>query len=202
MFEELIVEYCSPTLAGIKTGSLFSVRIRENTEINKDLGRINEVLSEKGIRVLLLKKTEEYALIYVYRPDHLKKDLNDPKARNILKKRGYESSHPDGCIDCLTRRLMGERMFPHEIGLFLGYPPSDVECFIQNPCDGVKCCGCWKAYSEPEKAMDTFRRYRECTNVYREMKKNGKSLAQLAVKTDSKMCRAAIQNFKEVTQYE
>lgn len=29
MSEELIIEHCSPTLAGIKTGSLFSVKIKE-----------------------------------------------------------------------------------------------------------------------------------------------------------------------------
>ena len=73
--------------------------------------------------------------------------------------------------------------FPHEIGLFLGYPPSDVECFMKDPYKGVKCCGCWKAYSEPEKAVKIFRKYKQCTEIYREMNKNGKTLAQLAVYT-------------------
>ena len=90
MSEELIIEHCSPTLAGIKAGSMFSVRVTEDTDINKEVRELNKVLREKGLRVIPLKITSKYALIYIYRPDHLKKDLNDPQALSILKKMGYE----------------------------------------------------------------------------------------------------------------
>ncbi len=183
MSEELIIEHCSPTLAGIKTGSMFSVRITEDTDINMEIRELNRALRKKGLRVIPLKKTSEYALIYIYRPAYLKKDLNDPQALRILKERGYEPENPECCIAQLVRHLKSDKVFPHEIGLFLGYPPSDVKCFMKHPCKGVKCCGCWKAYSEPEKAKKTFVRYRKCTEAYHEMNKNGKSLAQLAVMT-------------------
>jgi len=183
MSEELIIEHCSPTLAGIKTGSMFSVRVTEDTDINKEVRELNKVLREKGIRVILLKKTSKYALIYLYRPDHLKKDLSNPQALSILEKMGYETRDPERCIVQLVRHLKSDEAFPHEIGLFLGYPPSDVECFMKHPSKGVKCCGCWKAYSEPEKAQKMFVRFRKCTQIYHEMNKNGKSLAQLAVMT-------------------
>lgn len=183
MSEELIIEHCSPTLAGIKTGSMFSVRVTDDTDINMEVAELNRMLRGKGLRVIPLKKTGEYALIYLYRPDRLKKDLNDPQALSILKERGYDPQNPECCIAKLVRHLKNYEVFPHEIGLFLGYPPSDVECFMQHPCNGVKCCGCWKAYSEPEKARKTFARYRKCTEAFREMNKNGKSLSQLAVIT-------------------
>ncbi|MBE5899914.1 MAG: DUF3793 family protein [Lachnospiraceae bacterium] len=38
-----------------------------------------------------LKRTSTYALIYIYRPEHLRKDLEDPKAKNILEKKGYNA---------------------------------------------------------------------------------------------------------------
>jgi len=81
----------------------------------------------------------------------------------------------------LVGRLNEEGSFPHEIGLFLGYPPDDVECFMNNPCDGVKCSGCWKAYSDDENARKTFSRYKKCTDVYQRMNLSGKSLSQLTV---------------------
>ncbi len=183
MSEELIIEYCSPTLAGIKSGSMFSVRVTEDTDINKEIRELNRVLRGKGLRVIPLKETSMSALIYIYRPEHLKKDLSDPKALNILRKMGYEPQNPECCIVQLVRHLKSDEIFPHEIGLFLGYPPSDVECFMKDPSEGVKCCGCWKAYSEPEKARKAFNRYRKCTEVYHEMNKRGKTLAQLAVMT-------------------
>ena len=183
MSEELIIEHCSPTLAGIKAGSMFSVSVTEDTDINNEVRELNKILRGKGLRVIPLKKTSRYALIYLYRPAHLKKDLNDPQALSILKKMGYEPQNPECCIVKLVRHLKSDEAFPHEIGLFLGYPPSDVECFMKHPCQGVKCCGCWKAFSEPEKAKKMFARFRKCTQVYHEMNKNGKSLAQLAVMT-------------------
>jgi hypothetical protein len=183
MPEELIIQHCSPTLAGIKTGNLFTVSLSDRTDIVGEVRNLNNVFRVKGLRVIPLKVTEDYALIYVYRPEHLKKDLSDPKALKILQSRGYSLKNPEGCIVQLAGRLKNEKRFPHEIGLFLGYPPSDVECFMKHPCTGVKCCGCWKAYSEPEKAMATFNRYRECTKKYMEMHEKGKSLSQLAVIT-------------------
>ncbi|MCR5268666.1 MAG: DUF3793 family protein [Lachnospiraceae bacterium] len=184
MSEELIIEHCSPTLAGIKTGNLFSVKITKRTDISREVRELNRALREKGLRVIPLKIAKKYALIYLYRPDHLKKDLNDPKALSILKNRGYEPANPEHCIAQLIRHLQSDDAFPHEIGLFLGYPPSDVACFMKSPCKGVQCCGCWKAYSDPEKAEETFHKFKKCTEWYHHMNQNGKSLAQLAVKTD------------------
>ncbi len=183
MSEELIVDNCSPTLAGIKTGNLFSVKITDETDIYKEVRQLNLELRKKGIRVIPLKKTDEYALIYLYRPDHLRKDLNDPQALKILKRRGYLCESPERCIVQLIGRLRDNKAFPHEIGLFLGYPPSDVACFIEHPCRGVKCCGCWKVFSRPEEAKKIFSRFEMCTKAYREMRRQGKSLTQLAVKT-------------------
>ncbi|MCR4728522.1 MAG: DUF3793 family protein [Lachnospiraceae bacterium] len=183
MTEDIIIENCAPTLAGIKTGSLFSTKVSEITDINEEVRKLNVMLRGKGIRVIPLKKNNKFALIYVYRPEHLKKDLKDPKAIDILKKRGYEFGNPECCIVQLAKRLKNDSAFPHEIGLFLGYPPSDVDGFIKHPCEGVKCCGCWKVYSEPEKAKCIFEKFKRCTEAYHEMNKNGKSLAQLAVMT-------------------
>ena len=183
MSEEFIVDNCSPTLAGIKTGNLFSVKITDGSDIYSEIRQLNRILRSRGIRVIPLKKTDEYALIYLYRPKYLKKDLSDPEALRILKDKGYHCDSPERCIVELVARLKDNPDFPHEIGLFLGYPASDVASFMEHPCKGVKCCGCWKAFSKPEKAEKTFRRFNMCTRAYREMIKNGKSLKQLAVIT-------------------
>ncbi|MCR5775395.1 MAG: DUF3793 family protein [Lachnospiraceae bacterium] len=181
MSEDLIIEQCSPTLAGIKTGSLFSVEITEKTDIYREVRELNVLLRKKGLRVIPLKQTNKYALIYLYRPGHLKKDLNDPQALSILKSRGYDFENPECCIVQLVNHLQSDESFPHEIGLFLGYPPTDVEGFIKHPCEGVKYSGCWKAYSDPEKAEKTFIRFRKCTEAYHRLNKKGKTLAQLTV---------------------
>ena len=49
--------------------------------------------------------------------------------------------------------------FPHEIGIFLGYPLYDVDCFIHHK--RCKYVGYWKVYSNLKNAKKQFNRY-EC----------------------------------------
>jgi hypothetical protein len=184
MSEETIIEYCSPTLAGLKTGNMFSLGLKETRDIISELRELNNMIVEKGLRVIPLKKTAEHVLIYVYRPDRLRRDLSDPLAREILKNKGYDLTSPKGCIVQLVKHLKNDKEFPHEVGLFLGYPASDVACFMKSSRNGVKCSGHWKAYSDPEKAQKTFYRFKRCTEIYRAMNKKGRSLMQLTVITD------------------
>lgn len=58
-------------------------------------------------------------------------------------------------------------IIPDEIGLFLGYPPEDVEGFLNDPCKGVKICGCWKAYGNEAEARKAFEKIRKCNDVYK-----------------------------------
>lgn len=181
MSEQFLIRHASPTLAGIKTGNMFSVKINGDTDIYQEIRELNAILKKKGLRVIPLKRTSTYALIYIYRPGHLRKDLEDPKARRILQDKGYDDCKAEVLITQLVSRINEDEEFPHEIGLFLGYPPADVECFMNNPCSGVECSGCWKAYSNPDKARKTFSRYKKCTDVYQRLNKDGKTLSQLTV---------------------
>ena len=146
-----------------------------------DITAFNRTMRKKGIRIIPLKVNDSYALIYLYRPDMLNKDLKDPVAVSILKRFGYSISSSDKCVVDLVRRLNSSPVFPHEIGLFLGYPPSDVEGFINNPNEGFYETGYWKVYSNVESARLAFRRFKECTEEYDRKLKEGRTLEQLVV---------------------
>ena len=181
-FAQAVVQYCAPTLAGIKTGNIFSIQ-NGSSDILGEIRRLNACFTKKGVRIIPIRKTEKKTLIYIYRPERLKADLNVPEAADILKEKGYCLGNPDTCLVQLVRHLAADQNFPHEIGLFLGYPPSDVKCFMENSREGVKCTGCWKAYSNPEKAEETFEKYRKCTAVYCREAKKGRKLETMVVKT-------------------
>ncbi len=178
--EHEIIAHGAPTLAGLKTGNLFTVK---NAGINIDSGlrKVNRLLSKKGVRIIPLRQSEKSTLVYLYRPDRLRKDLCCMGARSILREKGYPCGDPDRCLLELIRHLRSDEAFPHEIGLFLGYPPADVRCFMNNPWEGLQCTGCWKAYTNPEQAEATFTQYRKCTDVYRNAYKNGLPLERLTV---------------------
>ena len=40
---------------------------------------------------------------------------------------------------------------PHEVRLFLSYPPEDVKGFIDHRAGGFRCAGLWKVYGNEEK---------------------------------------------------
>lgn len=55
MSEELVVRQCAPTLAGIKTGSLFSCPCDSPEELRQEVRRINRLLAGKGLCLLPLR---------------------------------------------------------------------------------------------------------------------------------------------------
>lgn len=181
MSEELIVRHCSPTLAGLKSGNLFSCACESWEALTSALRRLNATLVPKGLRVIPLRFRDGRALIYVYRTSRLKRDLSDRQAQAILEKNGYTPEQTDRCIMHLIRRLKAGEEFPHEIGLFLSYPPEDVCGFIENKACDHKCVGCWKVYGDEEAARRTFEKYDKCTRVYASAWEKGRTLERLTV---------------------
>ena len=107
----------------------------------------------------------------------LYRDLNDPTAAHL----GYPCANADRCVVALVEKLHKCNEFPHEIGLFLGYPPDDVEGFIHYGPKHSKCVGDWRVYGNEEQAKRLFAQYRACTLAYQAQLKCGKTVEQLAV---------------------
>ena len=177
--DQTIARNCAPTLAGIKTGSMFSADYKDRKTLTRELAELNRLLLRHGLRAVLLRFMARRALIYLYRPDALARDLLDPAAAAILRERGYSGSDPKLCLSQLIRQFQKSESFPHEVGLFLGYPPEDVRGFITSPHAGYQCVGCWKVYGDREKAEKTFDRYRKCTKALCRAAARGKTLEQL-----------------------
>lgn len=181
MKDEHIIRHCSPTLAGIKTANLFSCNYLSKEQLKNDLRRLNRSLSDKGVRVIALRVSEQRALIYVYRPEMLGCDLSCIDAENKLRENGYVCEKPSHCIINLINRLK-EDEFPHEIGFFLGYPTEDVIGFIENNAKDHKYSGQWKVYGDVDKAKALFELYDRCTDEYVNKFKSGKTIDDLTVR--------------------
>ena len=181
MSEADIVRNCAPTLAGLKTGSIFSCPMESREGLLGALRQMNEKLGPKGLRMLPLRFSGKRALIYLYRPGKLRRDLCHSTARALLEERGYDPANSTGCVGCLMKKLRQEPEFPHEIGLFLGYPPEDVLGFIRQGPSGCKCTGCWRVYGDEQAAKQTFARYKACTRVYCRRHARGADIEGLTV---------------------
>lgn len=181
MSEDYLIRHCAPTLAGIKTANLFTCPYRDRKDLLSFVRQTNRKLIQKGLRVLPLRFTEDKALIYVYRPGKLSSDLSDSKAAAILQQQGYCTGSCEKCIGQLARKIRSEAEFPHEIGLFLGYPPEDVCGFMENRACNCKCIGCWKVYGDEAAAKKKFAQYKKCTRIYQDQWAKGTDIERLTV---------------------
>lgn len=181
MSEELLVRHCSPTIIGLKTGNMFVCQFDSHEQEHGTLQRLNKKLSSKGLRIIPLRHKEDKALLYLYRPSRLKRDLKNAQADRLLQSRGYCCGNANLCVAQLIKRLRENDDFPHEIGLFLGYPPEDVCGFIENKAQCCKCVGCWKVYGDAEKAKATFEKYKRCTALCCSLAAKGYSVERMAV---------------------
>ena len=181
MSESTIISQCSPTLAGIKTGSLFSTNAACPRTLCSELSAWNRTFAAKGISFRVLKIKKGRALIYLYRRSALEKDLSKAEVRDILRSYGYSSFSVSNVLSRLTARFAESPEFPHEIGLFLGYPPADVKGFIENKGENPKCTGLWKVYADEEHAQKMFRKYKHCTDIYSRKHSEGIPFLRLIV---------------------
>lgn len=181
--EEALVEHCSPTLAGVKAGNMFRY-VAHRSENIRTLIRDCEKEMSKDIKISILKycmKTSSY-LLYVYREKQLEEIFSDTDICNFMDKYSYCSCHTHRCyISRLTERMLCEDDFPHEVGIFLGYPLCDVIGFIENRGKNYTCCGLWKSYCNPNEAELRFERIRICSRIYKKMFRQGVRLKELTV---------------------
>ena len=186
-FETVMIEQCAPVLAGLKAAGLFRYETGDCADLARRVAGWNAQLNPKGLRVRVLKGcavTRQY-LVYVYRESRLAAVLSEDPVRDFLSREGYRL--PEQPMDCgmlltqLSRRLCCGAEFPHEIGVFLGYPLADVVGFIQNRGQNFTCCGCWKSYSDPAAARQQFAQLSKCTAVYLRLFHSGTPIFRLAV---------------------
>lgn len=86
-----------------------------------------------------------------------------PGTSCLLRKYGYaDPSNLRRALAHLRRNFSPPGGFPHEIGVFLGYPLEDVRGFIAGGGEGCKLCGYWKVYGDVERARQSFARYDRC----------------------------------------
>lgn len=184
-FERCLIEQCAPTLASIKLGSLFNCAgaITAGEDVVGAALLWDEILREKGIRVRLMTSVKNSTLLaYVYRPLMLAEAISDSETKEFLKNYGYDTtSGVEACLNRLAERLAIECEFPHEIGVFLGYPLLDVIGFIENSGDNYRLSGPWKVYHDPLRAKALFEQYYACRRHYSMMYEGGRSVASLTV---------------------
>lgn len=182
-FEAVLVRQCAPTLAGMKPGSIFCFNHSPLEVSRQKVCQWNKQLAPFGltVQILLERPGSSSVIVFVYRRDRLEQMLSDDAYQSFLAEAGYERTNLDGLLEQLSYRLRTQPEFPHEIGVFLGYPLRDVIGFIENHGRNFTCCGFWKSYGDPAEMQVCFACYRRCIQTYVAMFEQGIPIERLAV---------------------
>lgn len=180
--DQLLAWHSAPTLLGFKPSSLIRLSGEGLPRLIEAAGAYGCRLEGSGIRMDILCRCSHSALLLVYSPALLGPLLRRPTQRRMLKQAGYP-------VDCglgamlrhMQHRIATSPSFPHEVGLFLGYPPGDVAAFQRQGGKGCKLCGYWKVYSGVPKARRLFRLYDRCRDYLCRGVAEGASIPELVL---------------------
>ena len=178
-----LASLCAPTLAGLKPASLFRYQPGAGQSGSAMAAAWHAALCDRGVAVRVLKTCPRTGavLVYVYRPAQMDTLLKNCDVLHFLQSEGYRSGTADALLAQLSQRLCCEGDFPHEVGIFLGYPLADVVGFIQNHGQNFTVCGHWKVYTDPAAAQQQFARYKKCETIYTRCYRRGTPIRRLTV---------------------
>lgn len=157
--QKTLARYFGPVLMEKKPASLLSLPKVAACELS--------TLYREHIKSHVLYENETHQLVLIYHSQLLQAALIRPAAKEILSACGYPlaeglASMPRHLQMRMQKRTRGD--FPHEVGLFLGYPSADVEGFILHQGRDYKFCGEWKVYGSIKTAQKLFAEYNNCRN--------------------------------------
>lgn len=163
-----VILQCAPVMARLKCANLLNIKSalsREAYDILKDFGLSMYDLCEYNDRV--------YSL--VYKESDLIRHLSCEESTELLATIGYNCKPFE--LKTLLK-LFSERYkkyliinknyekFPHEMGLFLGYPIDDVKGFIENDGKDFLYCGYWKVYKDVTEKIKLFNKFQRAEEYY------------------------------------
>lgn len=177
--EVKIANQCAPVLAGIKPSNMLVLE-------NKHIHDVVRVLEGTGLSWRCLYAGEEKNIWLLYRKEAMEEIVGGKEQMLFLKEWGYKEDTLERMLIKFSQRFRQYRKdknlpFPHEMGVFLGYPMADVKGFIKYEGKNYLYCGYWKVYENVEERKELFRTYEEIRKVFVEEARKGKNLWQITM---------------------
>ncbi len=151
-----IVLQCAPTIAGLKTSNLLIVPKDQEDKVRL-------LLRHSGLMGYRLVYDRNRVIFLVFNRDKLIDYLSRQDVREFLKGYGYRTDAFGYSLRNFQERydayVHNRKDFPHEIGVFLGYPLCDVKGFIDNGGEDYKISGYWKVYENPDATKKLFEKF-------------------------------------------
>lgn len=147
---------CAPVLADLKVSNLLIIP-------KEEVDKVEEILAHTDISVHMISVCENKATVLLYRKEELEQYMAKENVVALLTNFDYSSFSMDSLLERFAVRYIDYQWngqeFPHEMGLFLGYPIEDVVGFMENEGRNSLYTGYWKVYGDLKPKMLLFQRF-------------------------------------------
>ena len=151
---------------------------------DKELARISMKLHNTNISLIILCTCKKRHLVMVYRAKELEEHLRSKEVSDYLRDFGYRRDDFISNLIRLHQRMNGfynkMKEFPHEVGVFLGYPICDIKGFLENKGERYLHSGYWKIYGNLEETRKKFLSYDEAREIAIDEFLSGRELESIA----------------------
>lgn len=174
--ETQILLRCTPLIAGLKPSNLLIIR-SEQTDA------VRQLLCNTRFSCCLLYCGRQKAVLLLYTDRPLKRCLEQQQVRSMLEQFGYRDFGFQALLSDFAGRyqayMQGQEEFPHEMGLFLGYPPEDVRGFLENQGENALYTGYWKVYQNKAEKIRLFDQFDQVKETLIRLAAEGVSISRL-----------------------
>ncbi len=168
-----IARQCAPLLTGIKISNILITAI-QHTE------KVHEIFYGSLIKVKCIYRDENKITFLLYRQEELSCHLNQSEVKEFMVQMGYQDKDLDEILRLFSERFHSHMKyrdsFPHEMGILLGYPVTDVIGFMENQGRNYLYLGYWKVYGNLSEALHTFHRFKQAKALVTNLVVNGRSI--------------------------
>jgi len=151
---------------------------------DKELAIISMKLHNTNISLIILCTCKKRHLVMVYRAKELEEHLRSKEVSDYLREFGYRRDDFISNLIRLHQRMNGfynkMKEFPHEVGVFLGYPICDIKGFLENKGERYLHSGYWKIYGNLEETRKKFLSYDEAREIAIDEFLSGRELESIA----------------------
>ena len=151
---------------------------------DKELARISMKLHNTNISLIILCTCKKRHLVMVYRAKELEEHLRSKEVSDYLREFGYRRDDFVSNLIRLHQRMNGfynkMKEFPHEVGVFLGYPICDIKGVLENKGERYLHSGYWKIYGNLEETRKKFLSYDEARETAIDEFLSGRELESIA----------------------
>ncbi len=173
-FEQTVIHLGAPTLCGVKPASLISVSKEVLFCEYKKIILWNKILESGQKKIKIARRGERLFLLFIYDEKLVQEIISKPGVLAYLNSKGYSAeTEISSMVNELLRRLSCSPVFPHEIGIFLGYPLEDVIGYEKYSGRETKFCGAWAVYGNVAEAVKKMTLYKKCSALCSSLLEDG-----------------------------